>query len=125
VDPGFGVLADAVTVFLNSAMVAERTEYPGDLQCSDRDEAEHLLEKFLLRDEKIAPALTRWAEYILPESFTVFRLPASHRRRLRTTNLAERLNEEIRRRSRVARLFPNEAACLRLVSAAPMEISKD
>ena len=42
-----------------------------------------------------------------------------------TTNLVERLNEEIRRRTRVARLFPNEAACLRLVSAVLMETSED
>ena len=44
---------------------------------------------------------------------------------MRTTNLVERLNEEIRRRTCVARLFPNEAACLRLVSAVLMEISED
>jgi transposase-like protein len=91
----------------------------------DRDEADHLLEKFLRRYEKTAPALVRWAEEALPEGFTVFTLPSSHRRRLRTTNLVERLNEEIRRRTRVARLFPNEAACLRLVSAILMEISED
>ena len=47
------------------------------------------------------------------------------RRRLRTTNLVERLNEEIRRRTRVARLFLNEASCLRLVSAILMEIAED
>ena len=91
----------------------------------DRDEAEHLLAKFLSRYEKTAPALVRWAEEAIPEGFTVFALPPSHRRRLRTTNLVERLNEEIRRRTRVARLFPNEAACLRLVSAILMEISED
>jgi transposase-like protein len=91
----------------------------------DRDEAEHLLTKFLSRYERTAPALVRWAEQAIPEGFTVFALPASHRRRLRTTNLVERLNEEIRRRTRVARLFPNEAACLRLVSAILMEISED
>ena len=91
----------------------------------DQEEAEHLLEKFLDRYEKIAPRLTQWAEEALPEGFTVFSLPASHRRRLRTTNLLERLNQEIRRRTRVARLFPNEAACLRLVSAILMEISED
>ena len=91
----------------------------------DREEAEHLLEKFLARYEKIAPALVRWAEEAIPEGFTVFGFPASHRRRLRTTNLVERLNEEIRRRTRVARLFPNEASCLRLVSAVLMEISED
>ena len=91
----------------------------------DRDEAEHLLDKFLSRHEAGSPALVRWAETAIPEGFTVFALPASHRRRLRTTNLVERLNEEIRRRTRVARLFPNEAACLRLVSAILMEISED
>ena len=67
----------------------------------------------------------QWAEEALPEGFTVFKLPVKHRRRLRTTNLVERLNEEIRRRTRVARLFPKEAACLRLVSAILMEISED
>lgn len=91
----------------------------------DQDEAEHLLEKFLKRYEKTAPQLVVWAEEAIPEGFTVFSLPESHRRKLRTTNLVERLNEEIRRRTRVARLFPNEAACLRLVSAILMEISED
>ena len=52
-------------------------------------------------------------------------LPPSHRRRLRTTNLVERLNEEIRRCTRVARLFPNEVSCLRIVSAVLMEIAED
>ena len=91
----------------------------------DQGEAEHLLEKFLDRYQKTAPKLAAWAEEALPEGFTVFTFPASHRRRLRTTNLVERLNQEIRRRTRVARLFPNEAACCRLVSAILMEISED
>ena len=91
----------------------------------DRDEAERLLERFIDRYRDTAPKLARWAEEALPEGFTVFSLPPSHRRRLRTTNLVERLNEEIRRRTRVARLFPNEASCLRLVSAVLMEIAED
>ena len=61
----------------------------------------------------------------MPQGFTAFALPASHPRRLRTTNLVELLDEEIRRRTHVARLFPNEAACLRLVSAVLMEIAED
>ena len=72
-----------------------------------------------------APKLATWAEEALPQGFTVFSLPASHRRRLRTTNLIERVNQEIKRRTRVARLFPNEASCLRLVSAVLMEIAED
>ena len=91
----------------------------------DLDEAQHLLEKFLSRYEATAPKLVAWAEEALPEGFTAFGLPSSHRHRLRTTNLVERLNEEIKRRTRVARLFPNEASCLRLVSAVLMEISED
>ena len=75
--------------------------------------------------QKTAPKLAAWAEEALPQGFTVFSVPPTHRRRLRTTNLVERLNEEIRRRTRVARLFPNEASCLRLVSAVLMEIAED
>jgi transposase-like protein len=91
----------------------------------DQEEAEHLLGKFLDRYTKKAPKLAKWAEEALPQGFTVFTFPATHRRRLRTTNLVERLNEEIRRRTRVARLFPNEASCLRLVTAVIMEIAED
>jgi len=91
----------------------------------DLDEANHLLGKFIAKHEKKMPKLAKWAEEALPQGFTVFSLPSAHRRRLRTTNLVERLNEEIRRRTRVARLFPNEASCLRLVTAIVMEIAED
>ena len=72
-----------------------------------------------------APKLSAWLEASVPEGLTVFLLPPSHRRRLRTSNMLERLNEEIRRRTRVAGLFPNEASALRLVSAVLMEISEE
>ncbi len=91
----------------------------------DLDEANRLLAKLIEKYEKKAPQLAAWAEENLPEGFTVFSLPSNHRRRMRTTNLIERLNEEIRRRTRVARLFPNEASCLRLVSAVLIEIAED
>jgi len=54
----------------------------------------------------------------------VFAFPASHRRRLRTANGLERLSREIKRRTRVVSIFPNEAACLRLISAVLMEIDE-
>ena len=91
----------------------------------DQDEAQRLLDRFIERYRTTAPKLALWAEEALTEGFTVFSLPPTHRPRLRTTNLVERLNEEIRRRTRVARLFPNEASCLRLVSAVLMEIAED
>ena len=61
----------------------------------------------------------------LPDGFAVFALPESMLRRLRTGNMAESLNRQIRRRTRVVGLFPNEDSLLRLVSAILMEISED
>lgn len=92
---------------------------------SDEREAEEKLSRMIEVYRKKAPALARWAEENIPEGLTVFKLPASHRRRLRTTNSVERINEEIKRRTRVARLFPNEQSLLRLVSAVLSEISED
>jgi transposase-like protein len=63
------------------------------------------------------PKLAVWAETNLTEGFAVFALPPEHRVRMRTTNGLERLNKEIKRRTRVATLFPNTASCLRLVTA--------
>jgi len=74
---------------------------------------------------KSAPKLSEWMEENLPQGLTVFELPQKHRKRMRTTNPLERLHEEINRRTKVARLFPNEASLLRLVSAIEMEISED
>jgi putative transposase len=89
------------------------------------DEANRLLEQFIKHYKKSAPRLAEWAETALPEGLVVFGFSEAHRRRLRTTNVLERLNKEIKRRTRVATLFPNEAACLRLVSAVAMEISEE
>jgi len=69
--------------------------------------------------------LVAWAEKNIPEGLTVFELPARYRLRLRTTNGLERLNKEIKRRTRVATLFPNEASLLRLVTAIVSEVSED
>ena len=91
----------------------------------DREEAERLLEKAVHRYEKCASKLAAWMAENLPEGFTVFSLPPALRRRLRTTNMLERLNKEIRRRTRVAGLFPNEQSLLRLVSAVLAEISEE
>ena len=66
-----------------------------------------------------------WAELAVPESLTVFDFPAAHRIRLRTTNGLERINRELRRRTRVASIFPNTDSCLRLVSALLAELDDD
>jgi len=72
-----------------------------------------------------APKLAAWMETNLPDGFTVFSFPEPIRQRLRTSNLCEMINKQIRRRTRVASIFPNEASCLRLVSAILMELSDD
>jgi transposase-like protein len=61
---------------------------------------------------------------IIPEGETVVDIPLEHRRSIRTTNSLERIYKEIRGRTRVVGVFPNEASCLRLVSALLMEISQ-
>jgi len=88
-------------------------------------EAKRLLGETVQRYRSIAPKLATWMEENVPEGLMVFAFPEAHRRLLRTTNGLERLNQEIRRRTRVARLFPNEASCLRLVTAVVMEISEE
>ena len=70
-----------------------------------------------------APKLSTWMEENLPEGLTVFALPTAHQRKLRTSNALERVNQELKRRTRVASLFPNEASVLRLITALLVEIS--
>jgi transposase-like protein len=91
----------------------------------DLEEATRLLERFIAKYQSRAPKLAAWAAEALPEGFAVFAFHASHRRRLRTTNALERVNKEIKRRTRVATLFPNEQSCERLITAIAMEISEE
>jgi len=109
--------------------VSMRTEVADDLRdvfnARNLNDAEQRLQKCIEKYSKSAPKLAQWIEENIPEGLAVFALPGKHRRRMRTTNMLERLHEEIKRRTRVARLFPNEASLLRLVSAIEMEISED
>ena len=91
----------------------------------DRAEAERHLQIASKKYEKSAPKLAAWMSQNVPEGLTIFAFPEAHRRRLRTSNMLERINKEIKRRTRVATLFPNEASLLRLVSAVLMEISEE
>jgi putative transposase len=91
----------------------------------NRTEADAMLAKTVQKYAQTASRLATWLENNIPEGLTVFAFPVPHRRLLRTTNGLERVNKEVRRRTRVVGIFPNEAACLRLVSAILMEISDD
>lgn len=92
---------------------------------TDAVEANEKLKSAVKHWQSVHPMLARWAEQNLPEGFTVFGLPEPHRVRMRTTNGLERLNKEIKRRTRVACLFPNPESCLRLVSALLCEQDED
>ncbi len=61
----------------------------------------------------------------IEDCLTCYHAPAGHRVRLRTTNGLERLNQELKRRARVVRIFPNRASLLRLTTALAMEQSEE
>jgi len=94
-------------------------------QASGYGAAMGLLQKAVERYEKSAPKLARWMEENLEEGLTILEFPEAHHKFIRTTNVLERLNKEIKRRTRVVGVFPNEAAGLRLATAIAMEISED
>jgi len=90
-----------------------------------REEAQRLLELAAEKWRPKAPKLAEWMLENIPEGFTVMAEDPQVRRRLRTSNMNERLNKEIKRRTRVATLFPNEASLLRLVTAILAEVSEE
>ena len=91
----------------------------------DRETAETYLKKAVEKYALLAPKLADWIEVNIPEGFTVFSFPRDHQRRLLTSNQLERLSQEIKRRTRVVRVFPNERSCQQLISAILMEIGEE
>ncbi|MDB4624959.1 transposase [Rubripirellula sp.] len=83
------------------------------------------LGRFVDRYQEVAPKLVAWAEANLGEGLAIFGIPSEHRKRMRTTNMLDRQNRELKRRTRVATLFPNESSLLRLVTAVLVELSDD
>ncbi len=90
----------------------------------DRAHAEARLATFITTYSETQPKLAEWAETNIPEGFTIFSLPEAHRKKTRTSNACETLNSQIKRRTRVVGLFPNESSLLRLVTAVLIEISE-
>jgi len=93
--------------------------------CPDRLTAQARLKEIVATHAATAPKLAAWMEENLPQGFAAFAFPREHQRRLRTSNPLERVNKELKRRTRVAGLFPNEASLLRLVSAILAETSDE
>lgn len=91
----------------------------------DTDTAWRRINDVLSNWHDINPAIAERIEEGIEETTAVLSFPGPHRKRIRTTNALERLNQEIRRRTRVARIFPNEASCLRLVASLAIEQSEE
>jgi putative transposase len=85
------------------------------------EEARRDLAVWLARWGSKYPKLCDWVEVNIEETLTFYRLPLQHHKHMKSTNMLERFNEEIRRRTRVIRIFPNTASCLRLVRALAVE----
>ena len=81
--------------------------------------------KTIEKYRKSASKLSDWLEENIPDGFAIMTYSSKIRRLLRTTNMLERLNKEIKRRTKVVMVFPNEKSISRLVSALLMEVSQD
>ena len=89
------------------------------------EEARRDLAAWLLRWQEKYPKLCAWVEENIEETLTFYRLPREHHKHLKSTNMLERINQELKRRTHVIRIFPNEESCLRLIRALAVEIHED
>jgi putative transposase len=109
--------------------IEQRKEVAADLRAvfnaPSRAEADRLLAAMVKKYTESAPRLSRWLEENLPQGLTVMSFPVEHQRRLRTTNLSERVNRELKRRTRGVSIFPNAQSLERLATAVLMEIDED
>lgn len=122
----FHLMQNALSYIPSEAMVDEVVADLRDIFAApDRAEADRRLQCAVEKYVDQAPKLADWMEANVPESLTVFCLPASHRVRMRTSNMLERLNRELKRRTRVVSIFPSETSLLRLASAVLMEVDED
>jgi transposase-like protein len=84
-------------------------------------EARQDLARWLGKWQAKYPRLCDWVEANIEETLTYYRLPQQHHKHMKSTNMLERLNQELKRRTRVVRIFPNAASCLRLIRALAVE----
>jgi len=82
-----------------------------------------ILKTFLV--EKKKHDVADWLDENIEETLTVLELPPEHRKKMKSTNMLERVNQEFKRRSKVVRIFPNVESCLRLLTAVAMDISEE
>jgi transposase-like protein len=104
---------------LVAALLKNITEAP------TREAAMEAIRQATAELDKRAPKVARLLEEHGEEILAVYALPEAHRKQMRTTNLLERQNQELKRRTRIVRVFPNEQSCLRLVTALLMETNQE
>lgn len=91
----------------------------------DLEEARRDLTAWLQKWQEKYPKLCDWVEENIAETLTFYRLPVAHHKHLKSTNMLERLHQEIKRRTWVVRIFPNAPSCLRLVRALAVEVHEN
>lgn len=89
------------------------------------EEARRDLAAWLTKWDSRYAQLCNWAEANIEETLTFYRLPQQHHKHLKSTNMLERINQELKRRTLVVRIFPNRESCLRLIRALAVEIHED
>jgi transposase-like protein len=89
------------------------------------DEARQDLAAWLSKWQGKYSKLCDWVEANIEETLSYYRLPLAHHKHMKSTNMLERLNQEIKRRTNVLRIFPNGASCLRLVRALAAETHEE
>jgi putative transposase len=91
----------------------------------DLGEVRQDLARWLGKWQAKYPRLCDWVEANIEETLTFYRLPVQHHKHMKSTNMLERLNQELKRRTHVVRIFPNAASCLRLIRAMAVEIHEN
>jgi putative transposase len=94
-------------------------------QAASLEDAERVKQRVVAKYQDRASKFCEWLEEALPEGLTFFTFPKGLWKRIRTVNIVERLNEEIRRRTKVARLFGSAEACERLVGSISIDIHEE
>ena len=110
----------------NNSMRGEIAQAVRDIyQSLNQTEAHQRLKEVVERYEGKAKRFVEWLELNFGEGLTYYKFPRSHWKKIRTVNLVERLNREVKRRTRVAVLFPNIESCERLVTSVAMDVHED
>jgi putative transposase len=89
------------------------------------EEARNRKDRLVEELQSVKPEIANWLDEEIESCFSVYGLPESHWKRMRSTNMLERFNQELKRRSRVIRIFPNDNSCVRVLGTLCIEQSEE